>query len=152
MLGNPYRSRFTLVTYLDLTKTAFRCTMEERYPKFSHRRIHKVPKRTFVFPFRHSQALRRIAKADEEQMSVILRQLVREEAKKRGFWRRSSKRALGGKVGTLDERVLVRVSLFHKRVARQMADADGESVSAFVRGLIREEALRRSLWLEVGRR
>lgn len=111
-----------------------------------------MPKRTFVFPFRHGQALRRIAKADEESMSVILRQLIREEAKRRSFWRRGSKRALEGRVGDLDIRLLIRVSPLHRRVVQQMADIDGESMSAFVRGLIREEALRRSLWLEVGRR
>lgn len=111
-----------------------------------------MPKRSFVLPFRHDRALRRIAKADGEPMSVTLRQLVREEARKRGFWRRDSKQALGGKVGTLSERLLISVSPFHRRVARQMAGTDGESMSAFIRGLIREEALRRSLWLEVGRR
>lgn len=111
-----------------------------------------MPKRSFVLPFRHDRILRRIAKADEEPISVTLRQLIREEAKKRGFWRRDSGQALEGRVGALSERLLTSISPFHKRVVQQMAGTDGESVSAFVRGLIREEALRRSLWLEVGRR
>lgn len=111
-----------------------------------------MPKRTFVFPFRHDRMLRRIAKADGEPMSVILRQLVREEAKRRGFWQKTPKQVLKGTVGALDKQLLTRVSPFHKRVAQQMADADGGSISALIRGLIREEALRRGLWLEVGRR
>lgn len=110
-----------------------------------------MPKRlTISLSFKHERVLRRIAKADEESASVILRRLIREEAKRRSFWR-GSKRALGGTVGTLDKRLLIRVSPFHKRIVRQMADSDGESTSAFVRGLIREEALRRNLWSEVGR-
>lgn len=107
---------------------------------------------TISLSFKYERLLRRMAKADEEPKSVILRQLIREEARGRGLWQKGSRQALVGKVGSLSERLLVRVSPFHKRVAQQMAGADGESISAFVRGLIREEALRRSLWLEVGRR
>lgn len=107
---------------------------------------------TISLPFKYERLLRRIAKADEEPKSAILRQLIREEARKRGLWQRGPRQALAGSVGSLSERLLVRVSPFHKRIVQQMADADGESISAFVRGLIREEASRRGLWLEVGRR
>lgn len=111
-----------------------------------------MPRRTFTFPLRYDRVLRQMAKADEETMSVTLRQLIREKARERGLWRKASGPALKGTVGTMDKRLLIRISPFHKRIVQQMADSDGESISAFVRGLIREEALRRSLWSEVGRR
>ena len=39
-----------------------------------------------TLPAAHKEALRRLARADAEGMSAVVRELIRNEAKKRGVW------------------------------------------------------------------